>query len=107
MSKLNIIIKRVGEPMQLRSIENDLRQMQAIVEGPIELLRLGHEICLICNEEGKLRVLKPNFAMPQDIIVGNVFFTKALADSFVDLSYQDAYKIQNWLQQWDLEQTKN
>lgn len=101
MEKLNVIIKRVGEPIQLRSIENDLSQMQAIVEGPIEVLRLGHELCLVCNEEGKVRFLPINFPIPDDAIRGNAFFVKALGDSFVSLEMKDVYNIQYLMQQWE------
>jgi len=86
---MNVIIKRAGEERRMAGIANDLRQMQAIVEGPLEVVRIDKDLCLICNEEGQLRGLKPNFVLGDVVIVGNVFFVRAFQDDFINLDIDD------------------
>lgn len=78
MSEFNVVVLRAGsnEP-ELRSIDGSLGSMQEIVGGMIEAVTLDYEsgICLYCNEEGKLKEMVANLALPElnDIVVGNVF----------------------------------
>ena len=56
-----IIIKPFTQPYT-KEIKGDLRSMQEIVGGYIEVIYPfdNPEIALICNEEGKLEGLQPN-----------------------------------------------
>ena len=71
---MRAIIKEVGKFPQIKEIENTLDTLKELVGGYIEVLRLDDDILLICNEEGKLQGLPPNFAMGNDVIVGTVVF---------------------------------
>lgn len=74
----DILIKKIGEELEPGQFET-LKDMQAIVEGHIELVSLAHEIDMWVNEEGLLEELPLNVVMIKDgqviqYIVGNVFF---------------------------------
>ena len=83
-----IIIKPFTQPY-IKEIKNDLRSMQEIVGGYIEVIYPfdNPEIALICNEEGKLEGLTPNrFLLNRnngvcDFICGDFFLCYAPADS--------------------------
>ena len=77
---IKVLVKEPNKIAVLKEIEGDLKSMQAIVGGRIEVVTLSHDpkILLICNEEGKLNGLKANIAIRGDRVAGTVFF--ALGD---------------------------
>ncbi len=44
------------------------------------------DLLVLCDEEGKLKELSPNFAIQGDYIAGNCVITKTEGGEFVDLS---------------------
>jgi len=73
-----VVIKNVGEEPKVSEIANDYKALRDAVGGYIEIVRLPRyrDICIVCNEEGKLLGLEPNFLLREyrDIICGNVVF---------------------------------
>ena len=71
---MRAIIKEVGKEPRVEVIENELPTLQKLVGGHIEVVRVTPDVLMICNEEGKLKGLPPNFSTGQDVIVGTVVF---------------------------------
>lgn len=71
---MRAIIKEVGQPPRIRDIENTLDTLKNLVGGYIEVVGMEDNILLICNEEGKMQGLPPNFSMGYDVIVGTAVF---------------------------------
>lgn len=60
--KIKVIIKRPDEAAgHMTWINDSLENLQRTVGGPIEAVRIAQGILMICNEEGKIRELEPNF----------------------------------------------
>ena len=95
---MRVVIKKVGEPAKVAEIENTLEALQGIVEGYIEVVAVGGEVLMICNEEGKLNGLEYNFKLGNDFIVGNVLFVQAKDEDFTDLSDSNVESIMNFFQ---------
>ena len=95
---MKVVIKKVGEQAQVAEIENTLDALQKFVGGHIEVVSVGGEIIMICNEEGKLNGLEYNFKLGNDFIVGNVLFVQAKDDDFTDLSDSNVESIMNFFQ---------
>ena len=75
MRKIKAIVKRPDEKYgHVTWISDTLQNLQRIVDGPIETVPVGAGAICICNEEGKIRGLQPNFRMGSelwsDMIVG-------------------------------------
>lgn len=70
MEKIRVIVYEPGKAPEIKEIENTLECLRKIVKGYIENVRIAHDLNLICNEEGKLINLQPNFFMNGDIIAG-------------------------------------
>lgn len=84
---MKAIIKKVGENPRVEEIENELKTLQSIVGGYIEVVSMGEGIALVLNEEGKLDGLPTNFGLGRDVIVGNVLFVACGNDGeFTDLT---------------------
>lgn len=75
---IKVLVKEPGKRAVLKEIEGDLKSMQVLVGGCIEIVTINYnpEILLICNEEGKLDDLDDNFPFRGDFIVGTVFFAR-------------------------------
>lgn len=95
---MKVVIKKVGEQAQVTEIENTLDALQKFVGGHIEVVSVGGEVIMICNEEGKLNGLEYNFKLGNDFIVGNVLFVQAKGEDFADLSDSNVESIMNFFQ---------
>ena len=85
-----------GTSPETMDIPDDLSAMQEIVGGLIEhvnIYKQGEEwFGMLCNEEGKLLGLQPNFILYTDTIRGTVVFVGHEEDDFGDLP-EDAYEL--------------
>lgn len=79
-NKIVTVVKKANErKAELVTVADTLETWQGIVGGCIETFPLTDDILIILNEEGKLRGLKPNFAIQCygggfETIVGDVAF---------------------------------
>lgn len=90
MSKMRCIIKRPDEQFgHVTNISVTLKNLQNTVGGMIEVVPLTDNAVIICNEEGKICGLQPNFLMGfpplQDCVVGDVIVIGLAGEEFVDL----------------------
>lgn len=84
---LKIVVKKAGQDPEVREIKGTLENIQEIVGGYIECFNLGFgNILCVCNEEGKLMGLKPNFIFNGDTVVGDVFFCAGGEEDFESLT---------------------
>ena len=61
-----------GKAPKIVTIPNTLEAMQQMVGGYIEVIPLD-DVCLVCNEEGKLMGLPGNRRLGNDVIAGTFF----------------------------------
>ena len=98
--KIRAIIKRPDERYgHVTNISDTLKNLQNIVGGNIEALRITEDAVIICNEEGKLRGLKPclyvgSFPYGQ-LLVGDVIVLGVDGEEFTDCPI--SFKAWKWL----------
>lgn len=81
MKETNITVLMVepGKNPVVTSIKNDLDSLQKAVslgaehQGLIEIIGIDDNVCILCNEEGKILGLEPNRRFYNDILCG-VFY---------------------------------
>ena len=84
---MRAIVKEVGKAPVVTDIENTLDALKSLVGGYIEVVGLDDGVLLICNEEGKMQGLPPNFSTGYDVIVGTaVFVSFDGGEDFTDLN---------------------
>jgi hypothetical protein len=88
---MKILLAKVGEPMEVTDVQNELKPLQDVVGGNIEVLPIADDILMILNEEGKLEGLQSNFELYSkhglvDLIVGNIFFVGYEGENFISLN---------------------
>lgn len=87
MSNIKVIIKRPGQAPRMTVIENSLEAFQRAVGGYIETYKICSDLCIVCNEEGKLKGLPFNVEYMGEQFVGNIIFAGVNEDEFTDFMY--------------------
>lgn len=87
--EIRVIIKQPNEyPGHFAEIDNDLKSLQRIVGGLIETVPCAPRALIICNEEGKLLGLPPNFIYGsgfKDVIMGTVIVCDGTGEELSDV----------------------
>lgn len=87
MNEITVIYKEPGKLAQIRTINNDLKTMQGLVGGYIEVVNIEKDVALICNEEGKLLDLAPNIYVNgiNDTVVGPIILAGVSGEDFTSI----------------------
>lgn len=81
--KILIVKKEPGQPAQVvPGFDNTLEAFQRAVGGYIETVTLASDLCLICNEEGRLRGLPYNTTVCGESFVGPVLAVGVKGEEF-------------------------
>lgn len=98
----NMIRVVLLEPMKearVVEINHSLQSMQSMVDGLIEAVYpFEEQVCIVCNEEGKLQGLPLNRALRDadgniyDIIAGTAFLCDCSGEAFGSLTDEQAEK---------------
>ena len=83
---LRVLVKRPGLPLRAEVVENTLRSMQNLVDGPIECVTVAEDLAIVCNEEGRLRGLSPSATILGTQFVGPVAFVGTRGEDFTDIT---------------------
>jgi len=83
MKEKRIKVLKVAPKMYPEAVylDNELKALQEAVSigadyvGLIEIVELDKDICILCNEEGKLIGLEPNRRLGDDILCGVFYVT--------------------------------
>ena len=77
--EIKVLMVEPGKAPVVTTLKNDLRSLQEAVSigadsvGLIEIIGIDDDVCILCNEEGKLIGLEPNRRFYNDVLVG-VFY---------------------------------
>jgi len=90
----------------LFEIDNTLEALQEFVGGYIEVIYIGNDLCLVCNEEGKLKNLEVTVAFVddndevKDLIAGDSFVIRDNGESdFEGIREGDVEHIKKYLKE--------
>ena len=101
MSKqtIKILVVEPVKPCEVREIPHDLKAMQGIVGGSIEMVSPFNEaVAIVCNSEGKNldlpfnRPLCDDHGLPYDILCGTFFITGVGPEDFVSLTDEQIHR---------------
>ena len=78
---IEVLMVEPGREPRIVRLDNSLESLQAAVSigadyrGLIEIISLSDEVCILCNEEGKLIGLEPNRRLWSDVLCGVFYVT--------------------------------
>ena len=79
--RIRVLKVEPGKEPTLAMLDNNLDDLQKAVsigapsQGLIEIITLEEDVCILCNEEGKLIGLEPNRRLGKDVLVGTLYVT--------------------------------
>ena len=79
--EITVLMVEPGKAPKVTTLTNTLDDLQKAVsigapsQGLIEIITLEEDVCILCNEEGKLIGLEPNRRLGKDILVGVFYVT--------------------------------
>ena len=82
--KIRVIMKRPDKEPYVTNISDTLENMQKTVGGHIEVFSLSPDFAIICNEEGKLLGMEPNFRIGGQYFAGTCFVVGTKDEEFCD-----------------------
>ncbi len=106
MKKLTGVFAEVGQELKIIKINNEVEELQNLVQGYIEVVRMPNNILMIANEEGLFSKPK-NFSTfslqngvvhPGQAIHGNVFFISYVGEEFVSLDKEQIQEVRRYFQ---------
>lgn len=83
---IRVLVKRPGLPLRAEVVENTLRSMQELVDGPIECVTVAENLAIVCNEEGRIRGLSPSASVLGTQFVGPVAFVGVHGEEFISIT---------------------
>ena len=78
---IEVLMVEPGREPRIIRLDNSLESLQTAVSigadyrGLIEIISLSDEVCILCNEEGKLIGLEPNRRLWSDVLCGVFYVT--------------------------------
>lgn len=82
---MKALIKKPGKPFQRISIDGELKTLQKLVGGYIEVVPICKDTVCVCNEEGRLMGLEPNCAINGIDFVGTILIMGSKDGDFCDI----------------------
>lgn len=93
---MNVLMIDTKHRMYWDDVPNTLEALQTAVGGYIEVVPLNEQLCVICNEDGKLLGLPPVATMParRDVLCGSLVICRTTPDGeFTDAEEDDLYTV--------------
>lgn len=85
MEMIKILVIEPGEEPRVEKVENNLYSLQDIVEGYIETVTIADNVCVVCNEDGRMLGLSDNCIICDVDFVGTVFICGVDGEEFCDV----------------------
>lgn len=88
MENIRVMICEVGKKPYVKEIPNELKPMQNIVGGFIEVIPVKNDLLVVCNEEGAIFELPLNKNLGMNIY-GNFFVARNEGPEFTSITDED------------------
>ena len=106
-NEIKVVMVEPHKNPTVTTIKTKLENLQKAVGGLIEFINIEDNVCILCNEEGKLIGLEGNRTLGDDILVGTFYICgsnnegelTSLTDSQIEKYIQFFWKPQTFTQQ--------
>lgn len=72
-NEIKVVMVEPHKNPTITTIKTKLENLQKAVGGLIEIIDIEDDVCILCNEEGKLIGLEGNRSFGNDILVGTFY----------------------------------
>ncbi len=81
---MRVIVKEPGRPPVDKDTPNALKPLQEAVGGYIESFTIAEDLVILCDEEGWLKMKKPNCKIFGNLFVGTIIFVGVQGEEVTD-----------------------
>ena len=71
--EIKVVMVEPNKHPTITTLKTNLKNLQEAVGGLIEIIDIEDDVCILCNEEGKLIGLEGNRKLGDDILVGTFY----------------------------------
>jgi Domain of unknown function (DUF3846) len=93
MANITVLHCVVGKTPEVKTVDDKLESLQALVGGYIEMVRMRHSLACLCDEEGILKERPSGYAVMSTMgfqpIRGDFFICRLAGSKFKSLSESD------------------
>lgn len=82
---MKAIFKDPLKDSKIIDVENSVAGIQKVIGGYFEAITIKEDACILCDEEGKIKRLKPNCIYNSELIVGPVLVVGVKGEDFTDV----------------------
>lgn len=82
---MKAIFKDPLKESKIIDVENSVAGIQKVIGGYFEAITIEEDACILCDEEGKIKRLKPNCIYNGELIVGPVLVVGVKGEDFTDV----------------------
>lgn len=100
---IEVMVKQPGHPPFRVSCLNELKALQSLVYGYIEVLQVAEDLLIICNEEGKLMGLPYNCTLLGEQLAGPIVFVGVDGEDFDSCPLTISQAKELFPQMWEAE----
>jgi len=100
---ITVMVKHPGHPPFMVSCLNELKTLQSLVDGNIEVLPVATKLLIICNEEGKLLGLPYNCTLLGETLVGTIVLVGVDGEEFDDVPLSISQAQVLFPEMWEVE----
>lgn len=93
---MKAVYKCPGQAPAVIDVANDLKALQWLVKGHIEVVRMSEDVVLIVNEEGLLNNMRFNCSFLGELLFGPMVFLGVDGEEFRGLSDREAEVIMDY-----------
>ena len=87
MNEINVLVKKPGHEWQRKTIANELKALQEIVGGYIEVVTITPGLAVICDEEGRLKGQRHNTNVGGIDFVGTIILAGVFGEEFINVPF--------------------
>lgn len=97
MEEIRVLFKPVGQPWEVRTIQNSWEDLHDLVEGFIEYVKISDHLALVVNDCGVINNMDLNFRWGPHYIFGPAVLVgiegPETVDCMVGLEYMDLWTV--------------
>lgn len=87
MSAIRVLVKKPGEGVRIRVIENSAKAFQEVIGcRTVTNVMLESDLTLLVDDDGKLKNSPPNLIIPGNLVVGTVIFAGVKGNKLASIS---------------------
>ena len=85
---MRVLVKSPRCPLHVEYVASNIEALQELVRGYVEVIPVNEDVCIICDEEARMKNKAYNLTFNDKNIFGRIAFVGIDGDEFVEVNYK-------------------